>query len=231
MKIAVLSDIHGNHIALEAVLKKARQCNIERLFILGDSVGYYYHPDKVIELLEGWPKEIIQGNHERMLKEALGSSKKANEIQQRYGSGINFALDKLSDECINYLTGLPDRKNLIVDGLNFELCHGSPWDMEYYVYPDASREILDDCLIPHADFIFMGHTHYPFTYSKKGTIVANVGSVGQPRDTGGMASWAIADSNNHTLVFMHTIYDTFSIIEEVKNTDKHLPYLHEVLTR
>ncbi len=57
MKIGVLSDIHGNHYALKAVLEEARRCGVEYLFILGDLVGYYYYPDEVLKLLEGWPKE------------------------------------------------------------------------------------------------------------------------------------------------------------------------------
>jgi hypothetical protein len=52
-------------------LEEARRCGVEYLFILGDLVGYYYYPDEVLKLLEDWPKEVIQGNHEGMLKEVL----------------------------------------------------------------------------------------------------------------------------------------------------------------
>ena len=70
MKIAVLSDIHGNNLALKLVLDEARILGVERLFILGDIVGYYYHPEEVIHLLNDWHKEMIQRNHESMLKDA-----------------------------------------------------------------------------------------------------------------------------------------------------------------
>ena len=70
MKIAVLSDIHGNHLALREVLDDASRLDVGELFVLGDSVGYYYHPDKVLEQLTAWQMEMIQGNHEPMLQTA-----------------------------------------------------------------------------------------------------------------------------------------------------------------
>ncbi|MFO0212044.1 MAG: metallophosphoesterase family protein, partial [Pseudanabaena sp.] len=68
MKIGVLSDIHGNHLALEAVLKEARKLGVEKLLILGDLVGYYYHSVEVLRQLEEWSTEMIGGNHEEMMK-------------------------------------------------------------------------------------------------------------------------------------------------------------------
>ncbi len=231
MKIAVLSDIHGNHLALKLVLDEARILGIERLFILGDIVGYYYHPDAVIELLKDWPKEMIQGNHEGMLKDAEEDFSTADAIRNKYGSGIDFALKKLSKQWIKELTELPSRMTRCIDGLQFELCHGSPWERDHYVYPDTHKDILDKCLISGADFVFLGHTHRPFFYQKDNTSVVNVGSVGQSRDRGSIANWAFVDTDNRTLVFKNTFYDSSSIIEEVKKNDPLLPYLYEFFLR
>lgn len=231
MKIAVLSDIHGNHLALKLVLDEARILGIERLFILGDIVGYYYHPDIVIQLLEDWHKEVIQGNHEAMLKEAEGNTSVADAIRKKYGSGIDFAFDKLNKNLIDELVGLPSCKTIHIEGVRFELCHGSPWERDCYIYPDSEKDVLDKCAISGAGFVFMGHTHRPFVYQKDNTAAVNVGAVGQARDRGGMASWVVVNTVNRTLIFKNTLYDPSSIIEEVKKTDPHLPYLHQVLMR
>ena len=69
MKIAVLSDIHGNNFALDDVLKECKLENVEKLLILGDIVGYYYHPELVLKMLSEWEYEIIKGNHEVILQE------------------------------------------------------------------------------------------------------------------------------------------------------------------
>jgi putative phosphoesterase len=231
MKIAVLSDIHGNDIALKSVLEEAQRLGIRHLFILGDIVGYYYRADRVIELLEAWPRDMVQGNHEAMLEAVRGGRMSGEEIRRNYGSGIISAMERMEGGRIQYLVEMPVHKRICVDGLRFFLCHGSPWERDEYIYPDASADILRKCASEDSDFVFMGHTHYPFVYSHQGTLIVNVGSVGQARDKGGMASWAVVDTFNRALVLKHTNYDASSIIEEVKAIDPHLPYLHEILTR
>jgi predicted phosphodiesterase len=64
MKIGVISDIHGNYDALVQVLKKAKIEGVAHLLLLGDIVGYYYHPDKILNALSEWSFDMIKGNHE-----------------------------------------------------------------------------------------------------------------------------------------------------------------------
>ncbi len=231
MKIAVLADIHGNHIALESVLKEIKDLAIQQLLVLGDLVGYYYHPDKVINLLKPWEKIVIQGNHEDMLIKAKTDKVYANQIRQKYGSGINIALKKIDKRLLNKLIKLPAHKLITIEKLKIELCHGSPWNRDVYIYPDADKKILEKCTINASDFVLMGHTHYPFVYKINRSIVANVGSVGQARDKGRSASWALIDTKTRKLTLIHTPYDPSNIINEVKKTDPEIPYLYRVLTR
>lgn len=94
MKIGVISDIHGNHYALQEVLKVAKIEGIEKLLVLGDIVGYYYHPEIVLEMLSDWDCEIIKGNHEELLQ-ALYEDKIDGEIlKKKYGKGHEEALKK-----------------------------------------------------------------------------------------------------------------------------------------
>jgi predicted phosphodiesterase len=231
MKIAVLADIHGNHLALEAVLTEVKRLGIEQLFVLGDFVGYYHHPDIVMKLLDPWKKEMIKGNHEVMLEKAGTDPSEAEKIRKQYGKGIDSALDKLSKTDIDMLAGLPFDATLTIDDVNFRLCHGSPWDPDCYIYPDAPEDVLGKCAVPDADFVLMGHTHHPFVFRTGTALVANVGAVGLPRDGGGMASWAVIDTANKAMIFKKTQYDFSDIIEEVKEMDPDLPQLHEVFRR
>lgn len=231
MKIAIISDIHGNHVALRGVLDEARRQGVGFLFVLGDIVGYYYHADSVLDLLENWSCEMIQGNHEELLRQASVDDNQAHAIKQRFGHGIDKALEQLTDTALGKLINLPSVKMIEMDGVKFQLCHGSPWDRDSYIYPDSPQELLDKCVTSAVDFVLLGHTHYPFVYCKGRTVIANIGSVGQARDKGGVASWAVIDTSNRTLTFQHTPYNITSLLAEVKKFDPDNTYLADVLLR
>jgi putative phosphoesterase len=231
MKIAVLSDIHANNAAFESVIQEMERCQIEKLLVLGDIVGYYYNPDLIMNWLDNWPKEMIQGNHEQLLGIAIGNTEVRKSIVDKYGSGIEMALSKLSTEHIHVLTNLPVCKSLCIDGIQIEMFHGSPWDRNAYVYPDSEVGILERCYVAGADFVFMGHTHYPFVRNIKNSIIANPGSVGQSRDKGGVASWIILDTYNKSLVFKSTPYNYSSVLAEARKYDPSHDYLQKVLMR
>ncbi len=231
MIIAVLSDIHGNDIALGRVLDECRRLGVERLFVLGDLVGYYCRPDSVLKMLTEWPSDVIAGNHEAMLMAAAGNEVLADQIRKRYGSGIDVALRSLSQDELSWLASLPARRSIELDGLKIELCHGSPWDRDFYVYPDAPQEVIDRCFIEGAHFVFMGHTHRPFIRERAGTLIANVGSVGQARDQGMVASWGILDTSRRTFGLRRTVYDPSLLEDEARHLDPFCPYLHEILRR
>src|SRR3989339_929934 len=229
MKIGVLSDIHGNHLALNSVLQEAAESGVQRLLVLGDVVGYYYHPDKVMALLNDWPMDVIQGNHEGMLRTLMEDGQDAEIIRKKYGHGLDYALNQLSTNKARDLIDMPARKTCVFDNNKIELCHGSPWDRDAYVYPDAPPDRINRCFVEGADFVFMGHTHYQFAFTKNGATIANPGSVGQNRAAGGIASWGILDTVQKRFSLRATPYDVAPLITEAQKTDPGLPYLSQVL--
>lgn len=231
MKIAVLSDIHGNNTALEAVLKDINKQNINKILLLGDFVGYYYHPDKVLDLLKDFEVMAIKGNHEEFLRNSILDKQFAKNIYNKYGSGINQAINKLKPEQIEYLINLPEKITLNIDNLTFELCHGSPWDNNFYIYPDSDNSIVEKCTLSGADFVLIGHSHYPFIKEKNNTVIINPGSVGQSRVKGGTANYSIIDTEKKEFSLKETDYKVYDIIDEVKARDPHIEYLHKVLIR
>ena len=231
MKIAVISDIHGNYDALVAVLKKAKNEMVEHLLILGDVVGYYYHPDKVLNILAKWDFDMIKGNHEDILRNILSNPSLHESIRLKYGSGHQHAIEKLDNVTINSLIGLPSKKTVILDGVSFELNHGTPWDSDEYLYPDGTIEKFKQCNSKQHDFVLMGHTHYSFTHQGENSIILNPGSVGQSREQGGYAYWALVDTKEKSHFIKKTKYDTNSLTQEVNFIDPNILYNLNILTR
>lgn len=231
MKLGLLGDIHGNALALESVLNAATNLGVEKLLITGDLVGYYFQPSKVMELLAPWSKIIVRGNHEDMLASIIATPDLLAVIEKKYGSGLSVALEQLSEEQVSELTRLPETKTIIENSCQVMLCHGSPWDTDQYIYPDAPEELLKKCTSFGANIIIMGHTHYPM-YRKVGTtLLINPGSVGQPRNKQPGASWAILDTETQKVIFRNEDYNIQAVVDEAIRLQPQLPYLAEVLVR
>ena len=231
MKIAILSDIHGNDISLRAVLKEIDTMNIDEIWFLGDYVGYYYNVDTVFHMIRKYDKKMIKGNHELLLEQSLNNKEKSMQIYNKYGSGIEYAKKLLSNEQKQFLCCLPEKMNLKIDGLNILICHGSPNNVCEYIYPDTSEDVKKKHLIHNVDFVFIGHSHYSFVYKYKKKYLVNVGSVGQNRNVGGVANWCLFDTIEKTCIIKETHYDTKSLIEQVKRINPTHKYLVDVLNR
>jgi len=230
MIVGLLSDIHGNDLALEAVLNAAKQNGVEELLIAGDFVGYYYNPDRVFELLDSWSWNAVGGNHETMLGE-WRSGYNREKILQKYGSGIKEASNKLTVALLEDLISLPSTRMIETDNRNVLLCHGAPWDRDCYIYPDADTETRLSFFNTGSDLLVYGHTHYPVIWREGEQLVVNPGSVGQPRDHKPGACWALWDTGAHKVTLMRENYNFQPLIEECKRIDPRLPYLVNVLTR
>jgi len=231
MKIAVLADIHGNHFGLLQVLKEAKKEKVEKLLVLGDIVGYYYYPDKVMDILEQWQYLFIKGNHEEYLSKVLAGELDIAILDEKYGSGHRAAISKLNDLQIGKLLTSPEKLLVEIDGLNIQMSHGSPWDANLYLYPDTDIEILNLASETGADIVLIGHSHYQFLHTTANTVLLNPGSVGQSRSTGGLADWAIINTKNGVIQLRSTLYDSTSLINEVSRIDPGNAYLKNILIR
>jgi len=229
--IAILSDIHGNSTALKRVLDEATSLNVDHLLILGDQIGYYYDANGVYDLLDRWSKDLIRGNHEDMLEGLLTHSINPDVIRRKYGSALEIAAKTLSAEKLAFIKHHKRTEVVCFDDINILLAHGSPWSTDQYIYPDANKELIERCDSGDLDYVFLGHTHYPFMYKAKHTLIINPGSVGQSRVCGGIADWGILNTNNRVYTPKHTPYDTTSIYAMVQKTDPEVPYLRDILDR
>lgn len=229
MRLALLADIHGNADALAAVLDAARAEGVEHLLVVGDLVGYYHTPARVLDLLSDWRRDVVRGNHEELLAR-WRRGEDHERLRAKYGSGLAAACEQLDDATLVGLETLPHP--LVLPDLGVCLCHGTPTELDRYVYPDAApaaaAALVQGCDTP---LVVCGHTHYPASWILNGRRVVNPGSVGQPRDRRPGACWALWDRDADTVALRREAYDPAAVIAEARRRDPDVPYLVEVLTR
>lgn len=231
MKVAVLADIHANIAALECVLAEVRREGIGQLVLLGDMVGYYYEPRAVLEALSGFESTAIRGNHEVMALAARNDPAVLDKYRGRYGSGLDAVFEQFGAAEWTYLEGLADRLDIDIGAHHIRLAHGAPFDPEAAIYPDADKARM--ARVGHGfdgDAIWLGHTHWPFQRGGRPAIM-NPGSVGQPRDIGGLASWAIFHADTGAVAFRRTEFPTQSLVAQCRERDPERIRIAEVLTR
>lgn len=232
MKVGVISDIHGNHYALEAVLKTAKKEGVGKLLVLGDIVGYYYHPEIVLKMLSEWDYEIIKGNHEVLLQDLKENKIDPEVLKEKYGRGHEQALKNIDSKTQEWLFSLPVQKSVIIDTVSFQLNHGSPSRIDEYIYPDATVEQLEKCDSIDHDFVLIGHSHYSFSFRCMNSTLINCGSVGQSRQKGGLAYWVVINTDNKSYEIKATPYDTAKLLEEIKGFElKGEGYSSKILQR
>jgi predicted phosphodiesterase len=231
-RIAVLADIHGNADALDAVLRAARIAGATQLIVLGDLVGYYYEPARVLDLLAPWPSTIIRGNHEDLLQAWLGADVASRHLlRTRYGSGFSVCESIVPTASLRWLQQLPHPFELPVDGRRAILSHGHPGAIGTYVYPGNVERDLAPEDVKGADIVWLAHTHYPMDVMRSGVRVCNPGSVGQSRDGDPRASWALWEPATNSVEWLRTDYDRSPLLGEIAKRDPDVPYLSTVLTR
>jgi putative phosphoesterase len=175
MKIAVVSDIHGNFDALSALPEP-----YDELWVLGDLVNYGPEPREVVEFVMEKADVVIRGNHDQCL--GYGDDPRCSapframaEATRRFSDGALTATHK------QYLRSLPVRLELKRAKARFFLCHATPSDPLYEYRLADSDKWIDDCVQLGSDVILVGHTHLPFVLSFNQQTVANPGSLGQPK--------------------------------------------------
>lgn len=231
MKVALIADVHSNIFALEAVYADLEREGVDKIFVIGDLIGYYYWPKQVVQLLRADPRVFcIRGNHESILGEVRSDPSKADYYRGKYGTGYDVCLSELDQAETDWLLSLPCSADIDIAGASFHLSHGALGSVDKYIYPDASLETLTENL-SGSTFTVFGHTHYAFAHTSDNQILINPGSVGQPRDVGGLASYAIVNLENRTVRFKRKQFDVSRLTSVAKQRDPQLAYLWKIMSR
>ncbi len=232
MRYLVLSDIHANLQALDAVVADARNVGFDATLVLGDLVGYGADPGAVIDVtLALNPVAIVRGNHDRV---AAGLTS-ALDFHEQARAAIEWTRRTLSASELKSLVDLPEGPIDVMPGLM--ICHGAPFDEDHYIFDerDAWRALQFDIRDGEPPTLCLfGHTHAPaaFAATRHGvevllpdpdpddedhaTVLAwettrgmlvNFGAVGQPRDGDPRAAYGIVDTAARQLIFRRVDYD------------------------
>ncbi|MBN1809088.1 MAG: metallophosphoesterase family protein [Planctomycetes bacterium] len=218
---AVVSDIHGNLPALQAVMDYLSSMQIDRIVVLGDLVGYGAEPGACIDLVGSTPGAVvIAGNHDR-----CSVGQQDPNLREAAAESLRWTRNVLTDLQASYLAGLPAAT--IVDNLFFAV-HGSLYHPDEYIITSMAanknlRMLKERFATIHV--AFFGHTHVPMIISedglktgftrKKMTVeldtrrhyLINPGAVGQPRDGDSRASFLIFDIFKWAVTFVRVEYD------------------------
>ena len=188
MRIAFLSDIHGNLDALTAVMETIEKMEVSDIFVLGDIFGYYYDAIECLSVLRAKKALIISGNHELNLINILEGVSEESLMSKKYGSSYSSDFQNINTSEVDFLRGLPASRTITIDKHKLPLCHGSPNAVDEYLYPDTNPHYLDQ-LLDNFDIVACGHSHYQFVHKRvDGRFLFNPGSVGQPR---GVERWGL----------------------------------------
>ena len=131
---------------------------------------------------------------------------------------------------LDWLLNLPESTEISLGDCSFYLGHGSLDSVDEYLYPDADIVKLRENYSSKKVTVF-GHTHYPFIHSIDDKYLVNPGSVGQPRDIGGLACYAVLDLSNMAFIFKRKSFDIEQIIKAAKKTNPDLEYLWKIMSR
>ncbi|MFC7133091.1 MULTISPECIES: metallophosphoesterase family protein [Salinibaculum] len=206
MKVGLVSDIHGNRVALDAVVEDMPP--IDALLCAGDVVGYNPWPAECVEWVREEGVPTVMGNHDRAV--AGGDTFSFNS---QAGAGVRYARDHLDDEAIEWLAGLPDERREL-DG-RVKIVHGHPENPDRYTFP---REFAPN-LLGDEDVLVLGHTHVQHHAKFEEGVVVNPGSVGQPRDSDPRAAYAVLDLADLTVEEHRVEYDVDRVVSAVEDTD------------
>ena len=210
MKIAAISDIHGNMEAINAVMQDIQQQGCEKIFVLGDYAMAGPEPSQAVGFFMSKQYDInfsmIQGNTDLMIADY--SDNLYNTLKDKapvMAEALRNDVQILSENEKMFLKCLPIQQEIDIENVKFLLVHGSPRKNNEDILPNTSMNEVEKMLENvSADVVLCGHTHIPcgFQTPNKKTVV-NVGSIGRPFTSEPKSCYLIIDAENGKCVFEH----------------------------
>jgi len=220
MRIAIFSDIHGNHEALVNVLNDIDEQKPDHVFCLGDLVGYGPRPNEVIETIFEAKIPTVMGNYDEGVgyeKGDCGCAYVTDEEKTNGQRSIDWTTEQVSPDNKAFLRSLHDKIEFNTKGYQVLLVHGSPRRINEYLYEDRPERSLTRMLESvEANVVVCGHTHQPYHRQVTGVHLINDGSVGKPKDGDRRAGYALISLDATVSVeFRRVEYPVESVADEI----------------
>ena len=198
MRVALISDIHGNLSALRAVFQDMP--DVDCCICAGDIVGYYPFVNEVCELVRNSDTYVVRGNHDAFVIDELEPRKEDREIYK-----VDWTRKQLETQNLKWMASLPVEMSFHWAERVIKVRHASPGDERTYLYPDSQK--LAELKLNKNEIHIFGHTHHPMKVTCGQGLVVNPGSVGQPRDWNPKAGYAILDTLSGVVEFRRVNYN------------------------
>jgi len=226
MKIAVISDLHSNIVALEAVLKDIEGKQVDQIYCAGDLVGYSPFPNEVIDLIRHKQIPTVMGNYDDgigFMRFICGCDYKDEKAQALGEQSIVWTKAHTIEENKDLLRNLPAEVRFTIDGKKILLVHGSPNRLNEYITEDTPRPrdyALNLIELNNVDILICGHTHIPFKMVLKDKFLINTGSVGKPKHGEPSAVYTIIEIGADIEVEFHKVpYDFEAVAKALEESD------------
>ncbi|MCL5736013.1 MAG: metallophosphatase family protein [Actinobacteria bacterium] len=195
MRLGLISDIHGNRLALEAVLADIDRRGVEVIYSLGDLVGYGPDPNGVIDLVRARGIPSLMGNYDDGVgfeRGDCGCFYRTAEAKRIGAASYAFTVAEVTTDRKAFLRSLPPEMHLDIGGVRIHLVHGSPRRINEYLLRDRDERTFRRLAEAEGDDVLaFGHTHESWDRVIESVLFVNVGSVGRPKDGDPRAMYSV----------------------------------------
>jgi putative phosphoesterase len=203
-RVAVITDVHANLPALEAVLDAIDRRGVDPVYCGGDLVGYGPHPNEVCALIEERGIPTIYGNYDYAIARDLedcGCAYRDQHDRELGQLSVAWTLQQTNERSKDFMRGLPFDVRFELGSNRIRVVHGSPRKVNEYLFADKPARTFEriaaaaDC-----DALVFGHTHQPWIHGYGGVLFVNCGSVGKPKDGDSRAAFALLELDGDRVV-------------------------------
>lgn len=226
MKIAFLSDIHGNAVALEAVLKDIEGKKVDQIVVLGDISYRGPEPKKALELVRSLPTNtvVLKGNADEWVVRGVKDGEVSDKALQMMNKERDWIASKLTKEEIEYLNKLPmDQIVNLTEDIDIHAFHATPTSLFDVISHEEKANVMNEKLMKNqlANLYIYGHIHFPYMRFFEGKIVVNTGSVGLPFDGHPLASYLIVEGEDEqfNVSIQRVSYDVEKVVRLYEEND------------
>jgi putative phosphoesterase len=221
-RVAIVTDLHANIPALEAMLTRTDELEAKAVYCGGDLVGYGPHPNDVCQLIEERAIATIYGNYDYAIARELDDcgcfypTPKHREIGQ---GSVAWTLAHTDERSKRFMRDLPFDLRFEVAGKRVRLVHGSPRKVNEYLLEDrAVSTFVRIAQLADCDILLFGHTHKPWVREYGGVLFVNCGSVGKPKDGDPRGTFALLEDQDGTVnvSIVRVRYDAKAVADQVR---------------
>jgi putative phosphoesterase len=222
MRVAVITDIHGNLAALEAALAAIDAMGVDQIYCGGDLVGYGPHPNEVCALIEDRAIPTIYGNYDYAIARELddcGCAYVTPHDRELGHQSVTWTRANTNARAKAFMLGLPFDLRFAMGETRVRLVHGSPRKVNEYLFEDKPASLYERLAASaECDVLVFGHTHKSWVRAYGGVLFVNCGSVGKPKDADPRAAFAVLELTDGkvSVAIERVPYDAEAVAREVE---------------